>query len=37
MDTELLHRIQFGLTISFHFIFPPISLGLGLILVIFGV
>ncbi len=37
MTTELLHRIQFGLTISFHFIFPPMTLGLGLILVIFGV
>lgn len=37
MTTELLHRIQFALTASFHFIFPPISLGLGLILVIFGV
>ncbi len=37
MSTELLHRIQFGLTISFHFIFPPMSLGLGLLLIIFGV
>lgn len=37
MTKELLDRIQFGLTASFHFIFPPISLGLGLILVIFGV
>ena len=37
MTVELLHRIQFGLTISFHFIFPPMSLGVGLILVIFGV
>ena len=37
MSTELLHRIQFGLTISFHFIFPPMSLGVGLILIIFGV
>lgn len=37
MTTEMLHRIQFGLTISFHFIFPPMSLGLGLILVILGV
>ncbi len=37
LDTELLHRIQFGLTISFHFIFPPMSLGVGLVLVIFGV
>jgi cytochrome d ubiquinol oxidase subunit I len=37
MSTELLDRIQFGLTISFHFIFPPMSLGLGLVLVIFGI
>jgi cytochrome d ubiquinol oxidase subunit I len=37
MSMETLSRIQFGLTASFHFIFPPISLGLGLILVIFGV
>ena len=37
MDAEVLHRIQFGLTISFHFIFPPMSLGLGLLLIIFGV
>ncbi|MCP4434775.1 MAG: cytochrome ubiquinol oxidase subunit I [Actinomycetia bacterium] len=37
MSTELLHRIQFALTISFHFLFPPMSLGLGLILVILGV
>ena len=36
MTTELLHRIQFGLTVSFHFIFPPMSLGLGLVLIIFG-
>ncbi len=37
MTTEMLHRIQFALTISFHFIFPPMSLGVGLILIIFGV
>jgi cytochrome d ubiquinol oxidase subunit I len=37
MTTEMLHRIQFGLTVSFHFIFPPMSLGVGLILIIFGV
>lgn len=37
MTTEMLHRIQFGLTVSFHFIFPPMSLGLGLILIILGV
>jgi cytochrome bd ubiquinol oxidase subunit I len=37
MSTELLDRIQFGLTVSFHFIFPPLSLGVGLVLFIFGV
>lgn len=37
MDVELLHRIQFALTVSFHFIFPPMSLGVGLVLIIFGV
>jgi len=37
LTTELLHRIQFALTASFHFIFPPMSLGVGLILVIFGI
>jgi cytochrome d ubiquinol oxidase subunit I len=34
MDPELLSRLQFALTVSFHFIFPPISMGLGLLLVI---
>jgi len=34
MDVLLLSRIQFALTISFHYIFPPLSIGLGLILVI---
>jgi cytochrome d ubiquinol oxidase subunit I len=34
MSTELLSRIQFGLTISFHFLFPPMSIGLGLVLVV---
>jgi cytochrome d ubiquinol oxidase subunit I len=33
MDVELLSRIQFGLTIGFHYLFPPLSIGLGLILV----
>jgi cytochrome d ubiquinol oxidase subunit I len=37
MDPELLSRIQFALTASFHFIFPPISMGLGLMLVAMGV
>ncbi len=29
----MLSRIQFGLTIGFHYIFPPLSVGLGLLLV----
>ena len=34
MDPALLSRIQFGLTISFHYIYPPLSIGLGVILVL---
>lgn len=34
MDVALLSRLQFALAISFHYIFPPISLGLGLLLVV---
>ncbi|MFT4154117.1 cytochrome ubiquinol oxidase subunit I [Parafilimonas sp.] len=34
MSTEILARIQFAFTISFHYIYPPLSIGLGLILVI---
>lgn len=34
MDTEILSRIQFAFTIAFHYIYPPLSIGLGLILVI---
>ena len=37
MDPELLSRVQFALTASFHFIFPPISMGLGLMLVAMGI
>jgi cytochrome d ubiquinol oxidase subunit I len=37
MDTVTLSRIQFALTVSFHYIYPPISMGLGLMLVIFGI
>ncbi len=33
MDVELLSRIQFAVTVGFHFIYPPISIGLGLVLV----
>lgn len=34
METEILARIQFAFTIAFHYIYPPLSIGLGLILVI---
>ena len=34
MDVLTLSRIQFGLTIGFHYIYPPLSIGLGLMLVI---
>jgi cytochrome d ubiquinol oxidase subunit I len=34
MDVELLARIQFAFTIAFHYIFPPLSIGLGIALVI---
>ncbi|MFI2741995.1 cytochrome ubiquinol oxidase subunit I [Zhouia sp. PK063] len=35
MDVEILARIQFAFTVSFHYIYPPLSIGLGLIMVIF--
>jgi len=34
MDVEVLSRIQFCRYISFHYLFPPLSIGLGLILVL---
>jgi cytochrome d ubiquinol oxidase subunit I len=34
MDAVLLARIQFALTIGFHFIFPPITIGLSWLIVI---
>jgi cytochrome d ubiquinol oxidase subunit I len=33
MSTELLARLQFAFTISFHYLYPPLSIGLGLLLV----
>ena len=35
MDVEILSRIQFAFTVAFHYIYPPLSIGLGLIMVIF--
>ncbi len=37
MNPELLSRWQFAFTASFHFIYPPISIGLGMLLVVMGV
>lgn len=34
MAAEILARIQFAFTVAFHYIYPPLSIGLGLILVI---
>jgi cytochrome d ubiquinol oxidase subunit I len=34
MDLVLLSRVQFALTVMFHYIFPPLTIGLGLVMVI---
>lgn len=34
MEVEILSRIQFAFTIAFHYIYPPLSIGLGVVLVI---
>jgi cytochrome d ubiquinol oxidase subunit I len=34
MDVEFLSRLQFAVTISFHYIYPPLSIGIGVLLVI---
>lgn len=34
MDVEVLSRIQFAFTVSFHYIYPPLSIGLGVMLVV---
>jgi cytochrome d ubiquinol oxidase subunit I len=36
MSVEDLSRLQFALTASFHFIYPPISMGLGVLMVFMG-
>ena len=33
MDAVFLSRLQFGLTIAFHYLFPPVTIGLGVLLV----
>lgn len=34
MDADILSRIQFGVTAGFHYIYPPMSIGLGILLVV---
>jgi len=34
MDVEILARIQFAFTIAFHYIYPPLSIGIGLLMVV---
>jgi cytochrome d ubiquinol oxidase subunit I len=34
MDPIILSRIQFAITVGYHYIFPPMSIGLGILLVI---
>ena len=33
MDVEILARLQFAFTVAFHYIYPPLSIGLGLVMV----
>ncbi|MCC5830514.1 MAG: cytochrome ubiquinol oxidase subunit I [Phycisphaeraceae bacterium] len=35
LDATMLARIQFGFTAGFHYLFPPLTIGLGIMLVIF--
>jgi cytochrome d ubiquinol oxidase subunit I len=34
MSVEVLARLQFAFTIAFHYIFPPLSIGLGVVIVL---
>jgi cytochrome d ubiquinol oxidase subunit I len=33
-DALLLHRIQFGFTVSYHYLYPQLTMGLGLLIVL---
>jgi cytochrome d ubiquinol oxidase subunit I len=35
LDVEILARVQFAFTVAFHYIYSPLSIGLGLLMVIF--
>src|SRR5208283_5230611 len=34
MDALVLHRIQFAFTVSFHYLFPQLTMGLALLIVV---
>lgn len=34
MNVEILARLQFAITIMFHYIYPPLSIGLGVVMVV---
>ncbi|NOT73456.1 MAG: cytochrome ubiquinol oxidase subunit I [Cyclobacteriaceae bacterium] len=34
MSVEILSRLQFAFTVAFHYIYPPLSIGLGLMMVL---
>ena len=36
LDVVFLSRIQFALTIMFHYLFPPLTIGMGIVLVYLG-
>ncbi|HEY4659144.1 MAG TPA: cytochrome ubiquinol oxidase subunit I, partial [Gemmatimonadaceae bacterium] len=33
MDVVLVSRLQFALTVGFHYLFPPLTIGMGVVLV----
>ena len=33
LDVVMLSRVQFALTIMFHYLFPPLTIGMGVVLV----
>src|ERR1700730_11547525 len=34
MDPQLMHRIHFGFTITYHYLFPQLTMGLALLIVV---
>jgi cytochrome d ubiquinol oxidase subunit I len=34
MNAELIHRLHFAFTVTFHYLFPQLTMGLGLLIVV---